>query len=213
MVLRIADLFGEGDGVFRFGQTRHAVLPKRVEIVDLAVGEFAQPFLFRLVVVAVDADPQREIGEDVDIVAALIHRLDRLFHIDRVMAGARPGQMDVVAFPEGRRRQYDVRVADGRGHEMVLSDDEFDIVQRVCDFLRIRRLIEDVAAAGIDQFDVGRIAAFLALGQEIREQRCGDLRVDRVLPGRQTADAHITRCAVADAGIAADYAGIAGDRG
>ena len=54
-----------------------------------------------------------------------MHRLQRLAHENGVMPGAGPGGVDIVALPKGRRRQNDVAMPDGRGHEIILSDDEF----------------------------------------------------------------------------------------
>ena len=85
----------------------------------------------RAVVVALDAEAVREVGEDVDIVAAALHRRDRLAHEDRVVAGAGPRRVDVVALPEGGRGQHDVGIARGGRQEMVLRDDELDAVERV----------------------------------------------------------------------------------
>ena len=212
MVLRVADLLCVGDRILGHGKTRDPVLLEGVEIVDPVPREVSQPRLFGLIVVAVYPDAQRQVGEDVDVVAAVIHRLDRLLHVNRVVSRAGPGQVDVVAFPEGRRRQYDVGVPGGRCQEMVLPDDEFHAIQRLGGLLRVRRLIEQIAAARIDKLDVRRIAAALTAREQIGEQRRGHFRVDRILADGQAGDPAISGRPVAGAGIAAGNARVAGDR-
>src|SRR5262249_58127784 len=102
MALGIADLAGEGYRVVRGRQARQPALAKRVEVVDDAGRQLAQPLFLGLVVVAGDPETPRQLGADVEVVAALAHRLDRLLHEDRVVARARPGGVDIVAPPGPR---------------------------------------------------------------------------------------------------------------
>ena len=74
--------------------------------------------------------PGREVGEDRHVVAAFVHRLDGLLHVDRIVAGAGPRRVHVVAFPEGRGRQHDVGVARRRRQEMVLRHDQLHAWRR-----------------------------------------------------------------------------------
>jgi hypothetical protein len=97
-------IWSEGLGVLRRGEAGDARLLEGLEVVDGVLGEVAQPLLLGLVVVVVDAEPVGELGEDRAVVAAFVHRLDGLLHVDRVMAGAGPRRVDVVALPEGRGR-------------------------------------------------------------------------------------------------------------
>src|ERR1700684_4241174 len=113
-MLGIADFASEGDRVFGRWETRHAMLHESREIVDYIAGELAQPIELGLVVVALDAEAAREVAENVDVVAAFIHRLDRLTHEDRVVAGASPRGMYVVSFPKGGGREHDVGITRGR---------------------------------------------------------------------------------------------------
>ena len=72
-------------------------------------GHFAaQPLLLGLVVVVVDAEPLGELGEDRAVVAAFVHRRNRLLHVDRIVTGASPRGVDVVALPEGAGRPANV---------------------------------------------------------------------------------------------------------
>ena len=80
------------------------------KVVDRIAGQLAQPVQLAPVVVARDAQARGEFAEDVDVVAAFVHRLDRLPHEDRVVPGARPRRVNVVPLPERRGRQHDVGI-------------------------------------------------------------------------------------------------------
>src|SRR5262249_31207665 len=98
----------ERDGIVRDGKAREAPGAERLEVIDRVARQLTQPLLLALVAVIVDAEPPRQLRADVEVVAALRDRRDRLLHIDDVVAGARPGRVHVVALPERRRRQHDI---------------------------------------------------------------------------------------------------------
>jgi hypothetical protein len=100
----IVDLVGEGHRVLRRGEAGDAVLAEGLEVVDRAPGQLAQPLLLGPVVVVVDAEACRELGEVRAVVAALVHRPDGLLHVDPIVAGAGPRRVHVVALPEGSGR-------------------------------------------------------------------------------------------------------------
>src|SRR6266536_1750445 len=97
MALGIADLAREGDSVLGRGKPGEAVRAEGVEVVDRAGGELAQPRVLGLVVVARDAEAGGEVRADVEVVATLARRLDRLVHEEDVVAAAVPRRVDVVA--------------------------------------------------------------------------------------------------------------------
>src|SRR5690606_20785322 len=142
-----------------------------------------------------------------------VQRLDRLAHVDRVVAGAGPGRVEVVALPEGGRREHDIGVPGGRRQEVVLRDDELDLVKRGRDLARVRALVEQIAARRVDELDVGRIAAGASAREQVGQQWARDARAGRVAAGRQSADPGIAGGAVADAAVAAGDPDVAGDRG
>jgi hypothetical protein len=127
--------------------------------------KLAQPSDLALVVVAGNTDAHRKVGEDIDVVATLIHRFDRLAHVDRIVPRAGPRRVHVVALPEGSGRENDIRIA-GRGcQEMILRRQELDAAERADYLVDIGGLIEKIAADRIDHLDVRRIAASLAAHQ------------------------------------------------
>ena len=124
MARGIADLPGKRHRVVGHRQTREPALAEGVEVVDRVARELAQPLLFRAIGVVVDTQAPRELGADVEVVAALADRRNRLAHEDHVMAGAGPRRVHVVALPERRRGQHNVGVARGRRDEVVVHDHE-----------------------------------------------------------------------------------------
>lgn len=93
----------------------------RLEVVDGVLREVAQPLLLGHVVVVADAQSGRELGEDRAVVAAFVHRLDGLLHVDRIVAGGGPqvlAQMASALLPEGcaaARSVYTVPANDSTG--------------------------------------------------------------------------------------------------
>ncbi len=213
MALGVADLAREGDGVLGRGQARQAALAERVEIVDHVAGQFAQPLLLGLVVVAGDPEPVRQFGADVEIVPALTHRLDGLFHEDRVVARARPGRVDVVALPEGGRGEHDVRVPRRGREEVIVDHHELQALGGRDDPADVRHLVEEIAGHRVDHLDVGRVAAGPAAVEQIGELRRGDAGAGGIGSRGQQADSAAPGGAVARAGVAAGDADVAGHGG
>src|SRR6185369_3486077 len=142
-------------------------------------------------------DAAREVGQDVHVVAALAHRLDRLLHVDGVVACARPGRVHVVALPEGGGGQHDVGVLSGGRQEVILHHQQLHAVERLHHLVDVGRLVEEIATNRVDQLDVRRVVAALAARQEVGQQRGGDAGVDRIGAGGEALDAGAPRGSVA----------------
>ena len=155
MIFRIADFFCECDRILRFREPGHTGLHEGLKIVDAIRREFFEPLQVRFVIVAFNTDAFRQISQNFDIVAALVHWLDGLLHEDRVMPRTGPGRVDIVPLPECGGGQHDVGIAHGRRQEMILADDEFHIVERADRLRRVWRLVKEVAGHCIDEFDIG----------------------------------------------------------
>ena len=212
MPVRVADLLGEGHRVIGGGQPRQALRPERLVVVDGVLGQLAQPLVFGLVVVALDAQALGQGRADVEIVPALADRRDRLLHEDRVVAGARPRGVDVVALPEGGGGQQDVGVARGRRDEVILDHHEVEPLHALDDPAHVGELVEEIARAGVDHLHVGRVAARLPALQQIGQERRGHPRAHRVLAGGERLDSAAPGGAIAGARVAARDAHIAGHR-
>ena len=174
--------------------------------------DLAQPLVLGLVVVAREAEPARQVGADVEIVPALAHRLDRLLHEDRVVAGARPRRVDVVALPERGRRQQDVRVARGRRDEVLVDHDELELLGRGDRLADVGQLVEEIADRRVDHLDVGRIAAGRAARQQVGQERRGHARPGGVRSRRAAIRSRRARWPVAGARVAAGHPDVAGHR-
>ena len=109
------------------GQTCQALLAEGVEVVDVGAGaDLAQPLDIVEALVAFEPEALGQVGADVHVVPALVHRLDRLAHEDGVVPRPAPWRMDVAPLPERGRRQDDVRVPRRRRQEVIVDDHELE---------------------------------------------------------------------------------------
>ena len=103
-------------------------------------------------------EPSRRRGrKDIEIVARLANRLDRLLHGDD--KGIPPRAADIVALERRRRRQHDVGVAGGRRPPRLVHNDGFGPLPGSAQPVEILMMMERIAAGPIDQPDVGIGAA------------------------------------------------------
>ena len=117
--------------------------------------EMAEPFHLAAIFREGVAEPQplRQIGEDVEIVARLVHRRDGLMHREHVAVG---GRGDVVALQCRRRRQHDVGVARGRRPPDLVDDDRLGTLPCPDQTVDVLMMVKRIPAAPIDELDVGK---------------------------------------------------------
>src|SRR5499426_2472189 len=83
MPLGIPHLLGEGHRLLGGGEPRQPLPTEGVEVVDVGVlTHLAQPFQIRRALVDVEPQAHGQIGADVHVVAAFVHRRDGLLHED-----------------------------------------------------------------------------------------------------------------------------------
>ena len=117
-----------------------------------------------------------EIAEDVEIVARLADRVDRLMHRDDKPVARRAA--DVVAFERGRRRQHDIGMARRRRPPWLVHDDRLRALPGAAQPVQILVVVERVAAGPIDQPDIGigRALAVVVVARAGIEQAIRDAR-------------------------------------
>ncbi len=144
--------------------------------------------------VVAEAEPPGEIGEDVEIVARLADRLDRLMHREHVAVGRRG---DVVALERRGRRQHDVGVARGRRPEDLVHDDGFGTLPGLHQPVDVLMMVERIAAAPVDQLDLGEgdalavvVDGLARMQQQVGDARDRDVGIDRAAPDRTVERRH-----------------------
>ena len=131
------------------------------------------------------AEAPGEIAENVEVVASLADRLDRLMHRDDEPVARRAA--DIVAFERGGRRQHDVGVARRRRPPRLVHDDRFRALPGAAQPVQVLMVVERVAAGPIDQPDVGIGCALAVIIVALARDAAGSRRcappVSRAVPG------------------------------
>ncbi len=120
-----------------------------VEVVDLLLFEFFvsgqlrrgvyqrfKPFVIRFRVIIFQFKPIGQLGENGQIRANVMWRLNHFIHENSVRA-TDPGHADIIFFHEVGNRQDDVRISAGGRHKQLMNNDKFHLLQRFDTFVDI----------------------------------------------------------------------------